>query len=481
MSGTVTKVVEGVDKLFDEIVVNGRTVKSSAPSTHTTQTSPAPVAEPVEGQYVGAVQLNNVIHGLKDVPLNQRVANLETDVSGIEKLIPSTASSSNKLTDKNYVDSADSAMQSDISDIGAEITALQNLVGAIQSRLTELNAMIPNQASAQNQLADKDFVNSSISTNTANFLGTYTTLADIEAIQNPTNNDYAFLETTDASGNTVFDRYKYSGADNQWLFEYELNNSSFTAEQWATINSGLTSNSISNAINALDVASVGGNNKYIKAISETDGKISATEGDISTSVTQNNSDPVTSGAVWTALQAITPPSVVDAVTVGDMRPVTSNAVALELANMQPKFIPDFTRPIYEWRDRWDGSILNDHSENGYFTAPEDCYLLWDITFEFQGNDSGVATLGAVDSNNNEIALINNVFRTQGSYAPVDTNCNYGVLGLYISKGTRLHAYFKNNSSSGWNTGIYWNNNQNSILNFGYSKPKVFYLKAQSTS
>lgn len=106
MSETVTKVVQGVDRLFDEIVVNGRTVKSRAPSTHTTQTSPAPVAEPVEGQYVGAVQLNNVIHGLKDVPLNQRVANLETDVSGIEELIPSTASSSNKLTDKSYVDNS---------------------------------------------------------------------------------------------------------------------------------------------------------------------------------------------------------------------------------------------------------------------------------------------------------------------------------------------------------------------------------------
>ena len=106
MSETVTKVVQGVDRLFDEIVVNGRTVKSRAPSTHTTQTSSAPVAEPVEGQYVGAVQLNNVIHGLKDVPLNQRVANLETDVSGIEELIPSTASSLNKLTDKSYVDNS---------------------------------------------------------------------------------------------------------------------------------------------------------------------------------------------------------------------------------------------------------------------------------------------------------------------------------------------------------------------------------------
>lgn len=288
MSETVTKVVQGVDRLFDEIVVNGRTVKSRAPSTHTTQASPAPVAEPVEGQYVGAVQLNDVIHGLKDVPLTQRVATLEGGVSDIESLIPSEASSSNKLADKSYVDNADSGLQTDITNIGAEVTALQTLLGTIQQRLTELNAMIPNQASAQNQLADKDFVNSSISTNTANFLGTYSTLAEIEAIQNPTNNDYAFLETTDASGNNVYDRYKYSGEDQEWLFEYELNNSSFTAEQWATINSGIT--------------------------------------EVSDIVQDGDTNPVSSDAVYEALQNAGS-SAVDVVEDGNMNAVTSNAVA----------------------------------------------------------------------------------------------------------------------------------------------------------
>ena len=102
-------------------------------------------------------------------------------------------------------------------------------------------------------------------------------MADIEAIQNPTNNDYVFLQTTDSAGNNVFDRYKYNADQEEWLFEYELNNSSFTAEQWATINSGLTSTSITDAINALDVAQVGGSNKYIKSIKQVDGKIVAEE------------------------------------------------------------------------------------------------------------------------------------------------------------------------------------------------------------
>ena len=54
------------------------------------------------------------------------------------------------------------------------------------------------------------------------------------------------------------------------------------------------------AINSLDVSSVGGSGKYISAISETDGKISATASDITSSVSSGNSQPVTSGGVASA-------------------------------------------------------------------------------------------------------------------------------------------------------------------------------------
>ena len=187
--------------------------------------------------------------------------------------------------------------------LSAETTARENADTALGNRVTAIEADIPSEASASNKLADKNFVNSSIATNTANFLGTYTTLADIEAIQNPTNNDYAFLETTDSQGNNVYDRYKYSASESQWLFEYELNNSSFTSGQWATINSGLTQNSvdtdIANAIGALDANQAGGNGKYIESISETDGVISATEGTIDSVVTASSNNPVSSDAVKT--------------------------------------------------------------------------------------------------------------------------------------------------------------------------------------
>lgn len=185
---------------------------------------------------------------------------------------------------------ADNTLQGNIDTVSGDVTSLSG-------RVTTIEGKIPASASSSNQLADKNFVNSSISTNTANFLGTYTSLADIEAIQNPTNNDYAFLQTTDSAGNNVFDRYKYNASSQQWLFEYELNNSSFTAEQWATINSGLTSSSITDAINALDVAQVGGTGKYIQSILESNGKISAVEVTMDSTPTASSTKACTSGGV----------------------------------------------------------------------------------------------------------------------------------------------------------------------------------------
>ena len=224
-----------------------------------------------------------------DTALGNRVTTLENGLSG-ETTARQNADTGlgNRLTTVE-------------GDLSSEVTARQNADTGLGNRITAIEDVIPSSASAQNQLADKDFVDSSVATNTANFLGTYTSMAQIEAIQNPTNNDYVFLQTTDQQGNSVFDRYKYNATQQEWLFEYELNNSSFTASQWATINSGLTQNSvdssISDALADLDVASSGGNGKYIKSISETDGKITATEGTIDSAVTSGSSNPVTGEAV----------------------------------------------------------------------------------------------------------------------------------------------------------------------------------------
>ena len=108
---------------------------------------------------------------------------------------------------------------------------------ASKSAVNTIQALIPATATATNQLADKAFVNSSIATATAEFKGSFTSLDELKATSGNLN-DYAFYLHTDSVGNSIVDRYKWTTAG--WLYEYTLNNSSFTAEQWAALNSAIT-------------------------------------------------------------------------------------------------------------------------------------------------------------------------------------------------------------------------------------------------
>ena len=114
-----------------------------------------------------------------------------------------------------------------------------------------------------------DFVNSSVATNTANFLGTYDSYLDLgisgtdpsntalaTALDNfqgwpagttITNNDYVFVSVTKSDPNDAgeYRRFKYNAETETWGYEYTLNNSSYTTAQWAAIISGIDSTKVS--------------------------------------------------------------------------------------------------------------------------------------------------------------------------------------------------------------------------------------------
>lgn len=146
-------------------------------------------------------------------------------------------------------------------------------VGAVQSDVDDIADVIPAQASTTNQLADKDFVNSSVQTATANFRGNWDNWADVptdarsypqdySGTRTPTTNDY--MVVVDASDVPYTDpqteavtypyvgtwRFKYGGvwaADNRngWHAEYQVNETPLTAAQLAALNSGITSGKVS--------------------------------------------------------------------------------------------------------------------------------------------------------------------------------------------------------------------------------------------
>lgn len=158
-------------------------------------------------------------------------------------------------------------------EVGAEATRAENAEGLLQDAIDAIEAVIPNTATSSNQLADKAFVNSSISTNTANFIGTFNSLAELQQ-HTATNNDYAFVIETDALGNEYYDRYKYNGST--WLFEYKVESTPFTAAQWAAIQSGITSalvTKIGTALQPTDIVDSLNSLSTTSALSANQGKV----------------------------------------------------------------------------------------------------------------------------------------------------------------------------------------------------------------
>lgn len=151
---------------------------------------------------------------------------------------------------KNYVDD--------------EIDGIETGIEALDGRVEDIEEVIPAAATAQNQLADKNFVNSSIATNTGSYISDngqpFSSLADLQAYSGTlANNDYAFVVGTDQQGNTTYTRYKYNADTQTWAVEYVLNNSSFTANQWAAINSGITSGDVSKLTGLANIQNIGAN------------------------------------------------------------------------------------------------------------------------------------------------------------------------------------------------------------------------------
>lgn len=120
MAEEVTRIVENVDKMFPQIVLNGEVhnstrYKKTSSSPSTPQTTPS--QQSVLGEDIYGVELNNILHNIVDKAIHQELADevsarqdadsaLQNSIDGIEDVIPSSASSSNKLADSASVENS---------------------------------------------------------------------------------------------------------------------------------------------------------------------------------------------------------------------------------------------------------------------------------------------------------------------------------------------------------------------------------------
>lgn len=197
-------------------------------------------------QQVDTMEGNVQNHATRLNTAETKISTLETNVSNLDAWLDDVAG--------------------DVSDHTTRLATAETHINSLISGVDNIEGKIPSEASSSNKLADKNFVNSSIATNTATFQGTYRLHDDLgvlvvqsdpdspieydksatanalaQQISSADNNDYCFVvvpvSNTTGADTAYIDRFKYNGT--AWSYEYTLNNSGFTAEQWAVINSGV--------------------------------------------------------------------------------------------------------------------------------------------------------------------------------------------------------------------------------------------------
>ena len=154
------------------------------------------------------------------------------------------ASADTKLTTKKYVKDLMNEHLGDYQELYDEVNGSEDIVGIVEK--------IPSQASDTNKLADRDWVNSTINSLAAFYItknaqgdpfSTYaelmstTTFYSGGVVRVPTRNDYC-LVVSDENHDNASCRYIYQG--NQWEFQFVVNETPFTSDQLKAINSGIT-------------------------------------------------------------------------------------------------------------------------------------------------------------------------------------------------------------------------------------------------
>lgn len=170
----------------------------------------------------------------------------------INLTVPTQASDIGALPDTTTINDLTSTAQQNALNSGIT-SGLVSQIGTNQSDIATINSKIPNAATSTNQLTDKAYVDDAISTNTADFDGSWATYAAVpstvsgfvnEGFPEPSNNNYlVVIEDETQDGGTW--RYKYiddGGAydKDNWKPEYEVNETPLTQEQLDSLNSGAT-------------------------------------------------------------------------------------------------------------------------------------------------------------------------------------------------------------------------------------------------
>ena len=175
-------------------------------------------------------------------------SNIQTQLDGKQQ----TITSSNKLLS----DLVDDTNQTHKFATSTQLTQ----INTNKNDITTINGKIPSAASTSNQLADKQYVDNAVQTNSAHFRGNWATWsavptgssgypADDDGNKTPTVNDYMVVQdASDYTGETLDGawQFTYTGTwstngKSGWLPRFQINEDPLTPSQQAALDSGITS------------------------------------------------------------------------------------------------------------------------------------------------------------------------------------------------------------------------------------------------
>ena len=256
-----------------------------------------------------------------------------TNPNGYTKVESSTTNGNIKI---NGTETTVYTLPSNVA-TSSDITTVQNDINAVSGRVTTIEGKIPAQASSSNQLADKNFVNSSINAFAAYYItknaagDPFATKAELTSattfysggvVRTPTTNDYCIVLADESkqssTGVDPTTRYSYQGS--QWEYQYTVNDTPLTAAQLAALNSGITSTLVTQiTTNQTDIAGkqdkidsshklsadlvddTGTTNKFVTASDITNWNSKQNALTFDDTPTNGSNNPVKSGGIYTAL------------------------------------------------------------------------------------------------------------------------------------------------------------------------------------
>lgn len=214
-------------------------------------------------QYSAAVTVNNATITIQknSTTVESFTLNQASDET-INITVPTQASDINALPSSTTISDLTTTTQQNAIDSGIT-SSLVTQIGTNQTNISAINDKIPSAASTSNQLADKQYVDNAIQTNSAHFRGNWSTWANVptstsdypaddDGNKTPTTNDYMVVQ--DASGYTGETltgawQFTYTGVwatsgKNGWLPRFQINESALTPAQQAALDSGANTTNI---------------------------------------------------------------------------------------------------------------------------------------------------------------------------------------------------------------------------------------------